>query len=152
MLKRTFDASGGLKPSGNSFLSTMMIFYDFDPILLCRWIYSGLKFVSRFLISFRVDEKSRVQVRLRRASSNAFPFINLAFLKMEIYSETKRVKRLSCCALEDDRTIWKCTCSKRHYMTLNINSSVKPTERVQGECGKVQSSMRMTVYPSLFLK
>lgn len=34
------------------------------------------------------------------------------------------MKRLSCCALEDDGALWKCTCSKRHYMTLNINFSV----------------------------
>lgn len=47
---------------------------------------------------------------------------------------THRVKRLPCCALEDCRALWKCTCSKRHYMTLNINFSVRQagTASVQG--------------------
>lgn len=41
----------------------------------------------------------------------------------------RKSERLSRCALEVERKIWKCTCSKRHYMTLNINSSVVQREQ-----------------------
>lgn len=109
--------------SGNSFLLTIIIFYDFDPIFICRRFEFTWAWKFKMSLWFNLQPELQKEPFFKCLSASVYLWLNNRRQRSLSckFMQRKRVKRLSCCALEDERKIWKCTCSMRHYMTLNIN-------------------------------